>query len=422
MALTINLHLPSWMEMAVKVSELFQRINSSDSRWAVMGRHVLREILSSVTDADSPLSRPNSGTRLSRAAYLAVKKLHWSIHLNPPQRAVGGRHQHLFDAISLHSAPHRSMYSCASHVSLRTTDLSLPQDLWSGWGTDSPTQTVAVYTDGSYSASSSTSAWSVAVANRWLLEHFREVPTDEHQLRSSHNIITHTALLGASISQTQGIYPAELQAIARAMAMFPLSYHLHIHSDSKASIAAITTFREQRNERKRLRMSARPLLYLINSLCPRRLAAGGSLELHHVAAHSRDSDIDSVGNRIADYQASLSRASPATPTCTPSRLQELPLEKCEPFLHLKSQSQLIIIDDIRRFALSSLREARLVKWMSKIDQGSFAGPGMIELGSYHTDAWLEPTAAYFTAHCNELNPFSLGQTISARFDTRTSPV
>jgi len=46
-------------------------------------------------------------------------------------------------------------------------------------------------------------------------------------------------LFGASIACTRGVSLAELQAIARALAMLPASCALHIHSDSQAALAGI---------------------------------------------------------------------------------------------------------------------------------------------------------------------------------------
>ena len=56
-------------------------------------------------------------------------------------------------------------------------------------------------------------------------------------------------------------------------------------------------------------MAARPLLRLISHLLSRRRAAGGSVTLSHVKAHSVGTDMDSVGNRLADFQANRSRVS-----------------------------------------------------------------------------------------------------------------
>jgi hypothetical protein len=123
---------------------------------------------------------------------------------------------------------------------------------------------------------------------------------------------------------TQGVYPAELQAIARTLAMFPLSFNLHIHSDSEASIAAINSFDVQQNERRRLRMPARTILQLIHHLMTQRRAAGGSVGLSHVRAHTDNMDEHSVGNRMADYHANLARLK--SDRTFPLGLQQLPLD------------------------------------------------------------------------------------------------
>jgi glycine/serine hydroxymethyltransferase len=76
-----------------------------------------------------------------------------------------------------------------------------------------------VYTDGSYNASSlpqSTSSWAVTVRDRWLDQNFNSVPSDEHEL-AAHP--AHSAILyGSSVTCARGMYPAELQAIARSLA------------------------------------------------------------------------------------------------------------------------------------------------------------------------------------------------------------
>ena len=159
--------------------------------------------------------------------------------------------------------------------------------------------------------------WSV-----WLLDNFAAIPP-ERLLRANH--VVGATLIGADIVCTQGIYPAELQAIARALAMLPLSFSLDIHSDSRSSIDAIRSYERQLNERKRMRMSARPLLQLVHNLLGRRVAAGGRVDWQHVAAHSNNSDIHSVGNRLADFQANLARGH--ADRKAPLTLRELPLER-----------------------------------------------------------------------------------------------
>jgi ribonuclease HI len=148
------------------------------------------------------------------------------------------------------------------------------------------------------------------------------------------------------------VYPAELQAIAKALAAFPLACSLHIHSDSQASITGIRAYSAELNSRQRLRMAARQLLQLIHHQIEQRKAAGGSVQLEHVRAHSDAADIHSVGNRLTDYKANTARIRPQS--ATPSTLRELPLEECEH--HLTVWAELgagrQIIDDVRRTAIS----------------------------------------------------------------------
>ena len=87
--------------------------------------------------------------------------------------------------------------------------------------------------------------------------------------------------------------------------MFPLSFHLHIHSGTArlTSLPSVTT-RSQTNERKRMRMSGRTLLQLIDRLLQRRVQTGtGGATFEHVKAHTDCTDIHSVGNRLADHMA-----------------------------------------------------------------------------------------------------------------------
>ncbi|MDR3548387.1 MAG: hypothetical protein P4M11_09020, partial [Candidatus Pacebacteria bacterium] len=186
-------------------------------------------------------------------------------------------------------------------------------------------------------------------------------------------------LIGANITCTRGIYPAELQAIVRTLAMVPLSISLHIHTDSQASMAAIHSFHKQRNERKRMRMPARTILQLIDHLRLRREAAGGTLKLSHVSAHTSDMDIDSVGNRLADYQANCARREPGR--TWPQRLRQLPLTQCEPHLHMTSSQGVTVIDDIRHSATALLQACALEKWSMKKDgTQKFAFKGTLDLG------------------------------------------
>ncbi len=190
------------------------------------------------------------------------------------------------------------------------------------------------------------------------------------------------ALVGSSISATFGIYPAELQAIARALAAFPLPCSLHIHSDSQSAIAGIRAYSNEVNSRQRLRMAARPLLQLIHHQLEQRKSAGGSVEFEHVRAHSAAADIHSVGNRLADYKANTTRARPQT--ATPATIKELPLDECEHRLTVWTElgNGAQIIDDVRRSAVAQLKAQQLQRWRntppSDIMDGAFACTALLD--------------------------------------------
>jgi hypothetical protein len=79
------------------------------------------------------------------------------------------------------------------------------------------------------------------------------------------------------------------------------SHHSHSH---------FISYENQLNERRQLRMAGRTILRLIHHLRQRRRQAGGSSSLIHIAAHTLNSDIHSVGNRLADLRANSSRSQP----------------------------------------------------------------------------------------------------------------
>jgi hypothetical protein len=103
-------------------------------------------------------------------------------------------------------------------------------------------------------------------------------------------------------------------------------------------------------------MAARPLLQLIAHLLSVRQRAGGSVHWHHVKAHTKNSDIDSVGNRLADWQTARARSRPGEPH--PLQLRELPVADCEHYLAVHQElpaGRRLLIDDIRRAAIAALK-------------------------------------------------------------------
>ena len=319
-ALSAGFLLPSLLEVAVKVSELFIRLNTvdTDDRWSRLGRLLMLSQVGSVVEKQNLVHKSNdNGTRFQRAAAHAVNHLQWKMHMREEHvRCPRENKQHLFDRAPVAgSRLDAAMCSSAHFVSLTAADTKVAHDCWTGLNSVAAPQHVHVYTDGSHDAHSlpkPTSSWAVTIGDHWLEDNFARLPIDEHQLNAAH--VGGATLLGASIEVTTGVYAAELQAISRALAMFPLSYSLHIHSDSQAAIAGIRTYADEVNSRQRLRMAARPLLQLIHHQITQRKAAGGSVQFEHIRAHSTAADIHSVGNRLTDYKANMVRLHPQTAT------------------------------------------------------------------------------------------------------------
>jgi hypothetical protein len=385
---SLSLLMPSWLEKAVKVSELFIRMNSSDKRWGRLGRISMRKQCPGhlCIDEHSALQGPSAGSQSTRAVYLAVKKLQWSIHLSRPSKS--SRHRHLFELEPVTDVPTLDCCSSSHVVELKSGLIHVAHDCWSGWHGPIPDaqrdEAVDVYTDGSHDEASSSSAWSATVADRWLIDNFGTVPSDERILAGqAAAYLGGSSLFGSAIRCSVGIYPAELQAIARVLAMFPLALDLCVHSDSQSSIRSIHAFLEEPNERKRLRSAARTILRLIAHLFRRRLEnGGGETKFVHIRAHTDGMDLHSVGNRMADFQANLARCRPDR--SYPLNLRDLPLEKLEPHLHIKDKHGRVIIDDIRRTARNQIRSQAFSKWQAKLEKddlvGQFAHAGIVDMG------------------------------------------
>jgi exonuclease III/ribonuclease HI len=381
LALTLHILLPSWIEAAVKVSELFIRLNSLDSRWGELGRMILRQAGLSMVDCHTPIPSASAPSLISRSVNLAYHQLQWEMRLRTNTRST-----HIFDTPPNDNLPpilHRTTAPCITLD--RHTDINIVNDHWTGWDIRPPPMiihTVHVYTDGSQGQLADNSAWSVVIQDDWLQQNYRSVPVDEDRISAPD--LGGSSTFGANISCTQGIYPAELQAIARALAMFPLSCHLHLHIDSQAAMKAVNSFEHQLNERRRLRSAARPILQLIVHMITRRRAAGGSVTLSHIRAHTTNTDIHSVGNRIADYRANSARKHD---TSTPVGLAQLPVDELEHHLTLRSAAppHMQIIDDPRRMARDLLKAKAMFRWKSKVDadggQGLFAGDGAVDCGA-----------------------------------------
>ena len=184
----------------------------------------MRDVLLASIDLSHALPRPDGCSRLVRAAYVAVHVIGWKVQLREQPRARS-RDVHLFQRPLVGATPDLTECSTTANLLLPAGLSKVAHDLWSGWGGTIAHREAHVYTDGSYDSNSlphSTSSWAVTVRDRWLVEHFATVPVDEKELAAHPAHSAGAIMFGASIMSTRGVYPAELQAIARSIAMFPL--------------------------------------------------------------------------------------------------------------------------------------------------------------------------------------------------------
>jgi len=120
-------------------------------------------------------------------------------------------------------------------------------------------------------------------------------------------------------------------------------------------------------------MAARALLQLIHHQIAQREAAGASVQLEHVQAHSAAADIHSDGNRLTDYKANSARLRPES--ATRSTLRELLLAECEHHLTVWTEHGIgqQVIDNMRCAAIAQLRAQQLSSWPSKLPEDTMDG-------------------------------------------------
>ena len=101
-ALTAGFLLPSWLEVAVKVSELFIRLNTveQNDRWSRFGRILMLARVGTVSGKRNLVHKDSdSGCRFQRAAAHAVNQLQWRMQLREElvRGAARDSNQHLFN-------------------------------------------------------------------------------------------------------------------------------------------------------------------------------------------------------------------------------------------------------------------------------------------------------------------------------------
>ncbi len=162
---------------------------------------------------------------------------------------------------------------------------------------------VIAFTDGSRDPVTQDASSAVVLPSvRWSpSEMVLNTPDVALKLMSSRNE-SHSLAFPFSFSS----YDAEVRAIALAVSLVPLQLSLSIFSDSKSAIQNIQRF-DQLSARQQLRAPQRPFLRAISNLSKRKQESfGATVTLHHVKAHTENSDPLSIGNAYADLVAGSS--------------------------------------------------------------------------------------------------------------------
>ena len=171
-------------------------------RWSLgqLGRTLWRQQCTATVTSATPISGPNTGTRLTRTAYLAVKQLHWELHLHDESR-TGRDADNFLQCLPLTHLPVAGECSSKSTLQLSAgRSTTVAHDCWRGWGSALPPLNLHACTDGSHDSADCTSSWSVVPLGRWLESNYRTIPSDESTLTPSH--VDGAALLGASMADS----------------------------------------------------------------------------------------------------------------------------------------------------------------------------------------------------------------------------
>jgi ribonuclease HI len=288
LAAITNLQLPSYHWKLLQVSETFIRLNTDEHRsWSTRARWL----------AIVPHQQQRQRSNRLVLAQSTTNSIGWKLEPVNTRRTWP-----ICSNLPPAATPHYFWVDGVKYTSI--------QSFCGVWGVDRrPYPDITVFTDASYqpavdsnSPSSSSSSWAVCMADDWLLSNHRSV---EPEGKISKHTFLHTASLSDKIDThvSTGIYDAELQAIARAIMALPLPCNITIHTDSQSAVKAIHSYSQATNDRRQLRMSGRPLLYLIHRLVSNKWNAGYRVDIQWVKAHTTDTDLVSVGNRLADHAA-----------------------------------------------------------------------------------------------------------------------
>lgn len=244
---------------------------------------------------------------------------------------------------------------------------------------------INIYTDGAAEVSHFdiehnrfewTSAYAVVPQNTWLTNNYQQLP-QESQMSTEHLPgIQAAAFHMNDLCQNQSAFYTELAAITRAIMATPTGVNINIFTDSLSSIQAIRRYADEVTDRRRLRISGRPFLGLIDHMTKSRK---GAITFTHVRSHTDLLDLASCGNKAADFVAGSVLAKDEKGKSLRSHWltqhpKPIPLHLGERNVVVKDHEQLIVAGDIRRSAQHAAQAKMVGKWKQSQSQGSFAGP------------------------------------------------
>jgi len=377
LAAITGLTLPSQHEKVIKVSETFIRLNRNHGeswlcrqRWMAFGARSL-------------------GTR-KLAADMGIV---FNRNLNPPTS-------------SAHSLPPSSSTVSSCVVAGVVCRIVLGSS--SVWGIDSKDiTTINICTDGSLCGG--VSSWSVCYIDDVLLGNIGVIPKEgKFVVDEKYDWITH--LSGrTSTSFANGIYDAELEAVARALLSVAATNHVHIHCDSQSVVAAIKRARanckqvnvnvsldvecinvvEWYNDRQHLRSAGRNWLHLIVRIMYVRQRYGGRTRIGWVRAHTGGSSAIEVGNRCADEFAK--RAAKHD-----EKVQRIPIEVEDAYVTMIDKpSKNVITSDCRRECQRRFQVQNTTGWSKSHSQSRFSHPLISSKLLFTTVSRLRPSLCGF---------------------------
>jgi len=233
------------------------------------------------------------------------------------------------------------------------------------WGASYPVHTYTAYTDGS--CIGGRSAWAVCFQSSWLRASFGSVPSEDMLVSTD---IKHSIVVGAALEKDEGsgVFDAELQAITRALLAPPVTGHIHIYTDSQASITAINSFQQHSSQRAKMRMAGFSILHLIDTVIRRRNQCNSTTTFTWIDAHSSSSSLHHVGNRIADFVAK--RHAGINPPSL--NIAALNLVNAHPFITLK-KNDCLLVGDPRKHCRKAMQVICHEAWMRSRSQSRFSG-------------------------------------------------